>query len=508
MVAGGGRRLSPLRVGVALAVTVGAGYVAVDRTVDALGEDGPAAAPQAQTWFAPYVDVTLVPGTPFEDPTTAPVDDLVLSFVVAGVDDPCQPSWGGAYGLDEAGTALELDRRIARVRQRAGDVIVSFGGVANDELATACEDVDELTQAYGDVVDRYDLPAIDLDIEGAALADADAATRRAEAIAAVQAEREDAGHPLEVWLTLPVDPTGLPDDAVDVVDATLAGGVDLAGVNVMTMDYGESRPEDQTMLDASVAALDASHGQLAAAYDRAGFDLSDADVWARLGATPMLGQNDTPEDRFDLSDAQGLVAAAHDRGLGRLSIWSLNRDLPCGPNDTGMASALCSGTAEPAGAFTQAFAVVDGRVSTGVSEALAASTGRDVAVEDDPATSPYEIWDNGSGYAEGDRVVWHHNVYEAKWWNQDLAPDLPVTDAWETPWRLLGPVLPGDRPIEPDLLPEGTHPAWAPGVVYHSGDVVQLDGVAYEAKWWTSGDAPDAELVDPFSSPWEVLPVD
>jgi chitinase len=370
-----------------------------------------------------------------------------------------------------------------------------------------CAAVDDLAEAAGDVVDRYDLSAVDLDSEGGALADAEANARRAEAIAAVQAERADAGHPLEVWLTLPVDPTGLPDDAVDVVDATLAGGVDLTGVNVMTMDYGESRTAGQSMLDASVAALDAGHAQLAAAYDRAGFDLSDTEVWARLGATPMLGQNDTPDDHFSLADAEGLVAAAQERGLGRLSVWSLNRDLPCGPNDTGVASALCSGTDEAPGAFTQAFAVVDGRVSTGTSEAPAASTGRDVTVEDDPATSPYGIWDDGAGYAEGDRVVWHHNVYEAKWWNQSLAPDLPVADAWETPWRLLGPVLPGDHPIEPDLLPEGTHPAWAPGVVYHAGDVVQLDGVAYEARWWTSGDAPDAELVDPFSSPWEAQPV-
>jgi chitinase len=508
MVAGAGRRLSPVRVGLALAVIAGAGYVAVGQVTDSFGEDGPTAAPAAETWFAPYVDVTLDPSTPFEDPTTAPVDDLVLSFVVADADHPCRPSWGGAYSLAEAGTSLELDRRIARVRQREGEVIVSFGGAANDELATVCEDVEELTQAYADVVDRYDVPAIDLDIEAGALADTESATRRGEAIAAVQADRVDADQPLEVWLTLPVDPSGLPDDAVAVIDATLAAGVDLSGVNVMTMDYGESRVEGQSMLDASVAALDAAHGQLAAAYERAGVDLSDAAVWARLGATPMLGQNDTLDDHFSLDDAEGLVAVAVERGLGRLSVWSLNRDLPCGPNDTGLASAYCSGTSEGAGAFTSAFAVVDGHLSTGVSEALAVATGREEVVEDDPATSPYDIWDRSDGYAEGERVVWRRNVYEAKWWNQDTAPDLPVQNAWDTPWRLIGPVLPGDHPIEPELLAEGTHPGWSSVIVYHQGDIVQLDGVAYEAKWWTSGDAPDAELVDPFSSPWEALPVD
>ena len=41
-----------------------------------------------------------------------------------------------------------------------------------------------------------------------------------------------------MWLTLPVAPGGLLADAVAVVDATLAAGVELGGVNVMTMDYG------------------------------------------------------------------------------------------------------------------------------------------------------------------------------------------------------------------------------------------------------------------------------
>jgi chitinase len=504
MVAGGARRLSPLRVGLALAVIAGAGVVSAARIAEAIGEDEPSATPAAETWFAPYVDVTLVPATPFEDPTTAPAGELVLSFVVADGEDGCRPTWGGAYTLDEAATGLELDRRIARVRQRGGDVVVSFGGAANDELAVACDDVDELADAYAEVIDRYDLQAVDLDVEGSALADAEANARRGEALAAVQAERDD----LAVWLTLPADPNGLPDDAVATVDATLAGGVDLAGVNLMTMSFGESRAADQSMVDASLAALDAAHGQLDAAYGRAGVGLSDAEVWARLGATPMIGQNDTPGDRFELADAQALAAAAQERGLGRVSMWSLNRDQPCGPNDTGAASAYCSGSEADPRAFTSAFAVLDGHVGERLSSAIEASSVRDEVVEDDPATSPYAIWGQTESYVGGDRVVWHHNVYEAKWWNQGTTPDVPVENEWDTPWRLLGPVLPGDRPVAPEALPDGTHPEWAPDEVYHSGDVVQLDGVGYEAKWWTSGDAPDADTRDPFASPWAELPLD
>jgi hypothetical protein len=32
--------------------------------------------------------------------------------------------------------------------------------------------------------------------------------------------------------------------------------------------------------------------------------------------------------------------------------------------------------------------------------------------------------------------------------------------------------------------------------------------VAYEAKWWSEGQAPDADARDPFASPWAVVPVD
>ena len=48
------------------------------------------------------------------------LDDVVLGFVVADPDDACTPSWGGAYTLDEAATGLDLDRRIARYRERGG----------------------------------------------------------------------------------------------------------------------------------------------------------------------------------------------------------------------------------------------------------------------------------------------------------------------------------------------------------------------------------------------------
>ena len=134
------RRVSVIRLTVVLAV-IGAslaGTVWLARAAVETFETG------EPVRFAPYVDVTLTPANHFEDPLENRAEEITLSFIVADLADPCQPSWGTYYGLDAAGRALDLDRRIARYRERGADVTVSFGGQANDELAVACADVGRL----------------------------------------------------------------------------------------------------------------------------------------------------------------------------------------------------------------------------------------------------------------------------------------------------------------------------------------------------------------------------
>ena len=64
-------------------------------------------------------------------------------------------------------------------------------------------------------------------------------------------------------------------------------------------------------------------------------------------------------------------------------------------------------------------------------------------------------------YLEGEKVVRHHNVYEAKWWTKGDVPDNPVLQSWETPWNLIGPVLPGEKPIPQPTVPKDTYPSWS-----------------------------------------------
>ena len=201
------KRLSFTRLLILIAVLVGlgaAGWSQASQAYKRLTAEPPV------TWFAPYDDVTLTPTFHFEDSVVSPALTHVLGFVVADPRNPCRPTWGTYYDLDGAGRALDLDRRITRLRERGGDAIISFGGAANSELALSCMDQDALTAAYQEVIERYNARTVDFDIEGTALADTAANQRRALAIAQLARSSADAGHPLRVWLTLPVSPFGLP----------------------------------------------------------------------------------------------------------------------------------------------------------------------------------------------------------------------------------------------------------------------------------------------------------
>jgi chitinase len=496
------RRLSWSRLGLLLVVVgavTGGTFVSVSEAVDR---------PDTATvsWSVPYVDVTLTPTFQFQDPAANPARTVALAFVVADPEDTCAPSWGTYYSLDEAGSDLELDRRIDQLRSAGGDVMISFGGQANDELAVACTDTRDLTGAYREVVERYDLSVIDLDIEGAAIADQPAAARRAEALAALQRERAADGSPLAVWLTLPVAPGGLTADAVDLVRTTLAGGVELTGVNVMTMNYGASRPSTQSMMLATEQALRATTAQVTSLYAEAGTTLSDAEAWSRIGATPMIGQNDVDGEVFTLADAEELTAFARAQGLGRVSLWSLNRDTGCSASfaDVAVHSDTCSGVDQEALAFVD---VLGGLAGDGpavrISDVVRAPERGPVV--DDPATSPYPIWRAEGQYPAGYKVVWHGDVYEARWYSTGVDPSVPATGGTESPWALLGRVTTKEAAPEPVPTVTDVTEVWDPDMLYQRGARVLLDGLPYEARWASRGAAPGTLFPIGPEEAWEPL---
>lgn len=306
-------------------------------------------------WFGGYLDVTLTPALRLQDVPPHGTVTTMLSFIGAHPKQPCEPSWDGIHTLNQAGAKLAMDGQIGAYRKAGNDVAVSFGGQLGKELAGVCTDGAALVKAYTSVITKYGLDTVDYDVEGTGLADRAAAQRRAAAVAQLQAARP-AGNPLKVWLTLPVSMEGLTPDGEAEVTAMLDAGVDLAGVNIMVMDFEPLGP-GQTMLTAAKSAAEATQQTLRALYGKAGKPLDDVAAWNRIGLTPMIGVNDVKGQVFTLEDAAGLNSFAVRRGIGRMSMWSLNRDTPCGssnrPEPGSSASSGCSGVTQQRGMFAQ-----------------------------------------------------------------------------------------------------------------------------------------------------------
>jgi cellulose binding protein with CBM2 domain/fibronectin type III domain protein len=302
--------------------------------------------------FAPYVDMTLWPQFPMgEAARTAGLRKVTLGFIVSGA--ACKASWGTYYGLADP----YITQPLADLRAAGGDAIVSFGGAVNQELAETCTTVDALAAQYQSVIDAYGIRDLDFDVEGAGQGNTAANTRRAQALAKVQAAGAAAGRPVHVSYTLPVMPTGLSHDGLTVLRSAIAGGVDVSVVNVMAMDYFDPSLGDPTgrMGDFAIQAATSTHDQLATLYP----GRTDAALWRMVGVTPMLGINDNPREVFTTADAAKLATFANARHLGRLAMWDTNRDGPC-PGPTTQTQLTCSGVSDRQWAFARAFGAFTG----------------------------------------------------------------------------------------------------------------------------------------------------
>jgi chitinase len=223
----------------------------------------------------------------------------------------------------------------------------------------------------------------------------------------------------------------------------------------------------------------------------------------------MFGVNDVTSQRFTTKDAKELAKFVDARGIPRVSGWSLNRDSQCGGAfaKVGELSNTCSGVVQKQLEFTHIFSGLRGTKTAG-KEAIAASAPtqtKPLTVADDPATSPYPIWRPAAAYAAGYKVVWQGQIYEAGYWNQGTPPGTAAADAPSGPWQPIGPVPAGSTAPTLVKTVSGDFAKWSPSRVYHEGDRVSFDGMPYQARWYTQGEQPKAELPSDPSAPWEPL---
>ncbi|MYR16783.1 chitinase, partial [Streptomyces murinus] len=294
----------------------------------------------ASAGFAPYVDTSLYPAFDLLGAADATgVKNYNLAFITDG--GGCTPKWGGVTDVSSDAVAAQ----IGALRAKGGDVRVSFGGASGSELATTCTSADALAAAYGKAIDAFKLTKVDFDVEGGALPNTAANTRRAQAIAKLQAQ-----HPgLDVSFTLPVMPEGLTQDGVNLLSNAKANGVKTGLVNIMAMDYGSSYNGD--MGGYAEQAATATQAQV-----KSVLGLSDAAAWKTVAVTPMIGVNDVSAETFTVSDATQLAGFAATKGLGGLSMWSAARDQQCPGGPKPSADPTCSSVAQDKWAFSKAFA--------------------------------------------------------------------------------------------------------------------------------------------------------
>jgi chitinase len=257
---------------------------------------------------APYVDMGLSADKLSQFAGAGGIKSFSLAFVNSA---GCKASWFNAHTIDEG---FGLDQ-INKIRAAGGDVKVSFGGATGIELAQACTDVNQLAAQYSSVVKEYKLTHIDMDVEGAAVADKASIDRRSKALALVQ--KQNPG--LKVSLTLPVLPTGLTADGLGVVKSAKAAGVGLDVVNIMAMDFGTAETDMGARV---IQSAQSTEKQLKTIFT----GLSDAQAFKMLGITPMLGVNDTQTEVFSVANAKAVVNFANQQHVGYLGYWEQTRD--------------------------------------------------------------------------------------------------------------------------------------------------------------------------------------
>jgi hypothetical protein len=273
-------------------------------------------------------------------------------FTIAFVDGTgCQWSIG-----EQAALQTQIDN----LRAIGGDVSMSFGGYTTDnnltELGDSCSTPEAAAAQIESVVTTFNLSHLDFDIEATSLTSSAGIDRRDKALAEVRSWAGSNGRALSISLTLPATSGGLSGDGVTVLNNAHGNGFTPDVVNLMTMDYGTSGVD---MGSAANQAVDAGAGQVAGA-----FGISTAAAYAKLGDTPMIGQNDSAGEIFTLANANTVESFDASRGIALMSYWDENRDNGgCAGSTT--VSGTCSGLSQNTGDFARAFQPFTGGGSSG-----------------------------------------------------------------------------------------------------------------------------------------------
>jgi hypothetical protein len=300
--------------------------------------------------FAPYFETYDTTGDLAALSQQSGARFLSLAFLETATPGSCTAYWNGDTSTPVSSSTFGSD--IGAIQAHGGNVIPSFGGYTADttdtDIADSCSSVSGIAQAYENVITIYNIPRIDLDVEGTSLTNTAGINRRNEAVAQVEAWARAHRRRIQFSYTLPSTTTGLSAPGVALLQNAVADGARIAAVNLLTFDYYIGT--QQEMATDTETAADGLFGQLESLYPYA----PPARLWHMIGVTEMPGIDDYgPDETFTQADAITIARWAARAGIGTLSFWALQRDNGGCPGTKG--AGTCSGIAQPTWYFSHVF---------------------------------------------------------------------------------------------------------------------------------------------------------
>ncbi|GLW58465.1 carbohydrate-binding protein [Kitasatospora phosalacinea] len=341
-----------------------------------------------------------------------------LAFVLAQ-GSTCSPSWGGTSSID---TDTTMPAVIQTIRNKGGDVSVSVGGYGGTKLGQTCGTPEATAAAYQKVVTKYNLKAIDFDLEEPEYENTAAIHNEIGAARILQQNNPG----LYVSITTAGTNAGTGWFGTQMLLEAKSQGFTPNNYSIMPFDGGFSGAAAQT--DALVKFNQILQNT---------FGWNEATAYAHEGVSLMNGRTDAAE-YFKQADFQTVLDFATAHRLARYTYWSVNRDRQCpGTVDPGLSGA-CSSVAQNDWDFTK-FTVKfagatppTGTASPSPTSSTSPSTGTPTGT---PCAPP---WAAGAVYTGGNPVSYQGHNYHAKWWTTNEVPG--TTGQWGV-WADDGPCV-------------------------------------------------------------------
>lgn len=321
--------------------------------------DAPLAGPArwqtgTQIKSSPFVDATSWPTPPIDQwSNDSGVDGYFLGFVTAALTSKStgytsknaaevKACWGGSLSIYDGNNQQSYDGDVTvsdyyksyinNIREKGGDIILSFGGASNEPIEGPMTDIKKIVDIYLKTIANYSLTAIDFDFEGGFLAHNDALDRHISAITEVIKAKPT----LKISYTLPVDGApglmGFNGNGEIFLKKLHDAGITPSLINGMSMEFGQGSSTNVfecarlSLEGASNPNPDGSQRGAIKQIKEIWTNLSDKEIYKLTGLCTMYakhlnGKINTVENQAEIN--KYLVGA---KGLGNVNGWDASID--------------------------------------------------------------------------------------------------------------------------------------------------------------------------------------